>query len=116
MLLATVTVSALLATLMAYAAVRKLSHQPEVVAGYARVGVPEERLDLLAVSLLAGAAGLLLGLLWAPLGVAAAVAAVLYFLVAIAAHVRSDDLDHIPTPIAMEALAVAATVLRVATW
>jgi len=116
MQLATVTVSALLATLMAYAAVRKLSHRPEIVAGYARVGVPEERLDLLAVTLLAGAAGLLVGLLWAPLGITAAVAAAVYFLVAIAAHTRSHDLEHVLTPTVMEVLAVAATVLRVATW
>jgi DoxX-like family len=116
MFLATVTVSALLAALMAYAAVRKLSHRPEVVASYARVGVPEERLDLLAATLLAGAAGLLIGLLWAPIGIAAAGAVVVYFLVAIAAHVRSDDLEHVPTPIVMEALALAATVLRVVAW
>jgi DoxX-like family len=116
MFLATVAVSALLAGLMGYAAVRKLSHQPEVVASYTRVGVPEERLDLLAATLLAGAAGLLLGLVWAPLGIAAAVAVAVYFLVAIAAHIRSDDLEHLPTPIVMEALAVAAVVLRVATW
>jgi hypothetical protein len=111
---ATVIVSALLAALMAYAAVRKLSHQPEVVASYARVGVPEERLDLLAATLFAGAAGLLVGLLWAPLGIAAAVAIVVYFLVAIAAHIRHSDLENVPTPIVMELLAVAATALRIA--
>jgi DoxX-like family len=116
MFLATVTVSTLLAALMAYAAMRKLSHRPEVVASYARVGVPEERLDLLAVTLLVGAAGLLLGLLWAPVGIAAAVAIVVYFLVAIEAHVRGDDLEHVSTPIVLEVLAVAATVLRLATW
>jgi hypothetical protein len=116
MFLATVTISALLAALMTYAAVRKLSHQPEVVASYTRVGVPEERLDLLAATLLAGAAGLLVGLAWAPLGIAVAVAVAVYFLVAIAAHLRSDDLEHLPTPIVMEALAVAAAVLRVASW
>jgi hypothetical protein len=114
MFLATVLVSALLAALMAYAAVRKLSHRPEVVASYARVGVPEDRLNLLAATLLAGAAGLLVGLLWAPLGIAAAVAVVVYFLVAIAAHIGSDDLANVPTPVAMETLAVAAAALRIA--
>jgi hypothetical protein len=74
MFAATVVLSALLALLMSYAAVRKLSHRPEVVATYTRVGVPEERLDLLAATLLAGAAGLLIGLVWAPLGVAAGAA------------------------------------------
>jgi hypothetical protein len=112
---ATVVVSALLAILMSYAAIRKLSHRPEVVADYALVGVPEERLDLLAVTLLAGAAGLIVGLAWAPIGIAAAGATVVYFLAAIGAHIRSGDLDHIPTPIFMELLAIGATVLRAAT-
>jgi DoxX-like family len=114
MFAATVVLSALLALLMLYAAIRKLSHRPEVVATYTRVGVPEERLDLLAATLLAGAAGLLLGLVWAPLGVAAGAAIVLYFLVAIAAHIRSGDLEHLPTPIVMELLAIGATALRAA--
>ena len=35
--------------------------------------MPEDKLDYLAVILLAGAAGLVLGLVWAPLGVAAGV-------------------------------------------
>ena len=115
MFAATVLVSALLAILMSYAAVRKLSHRPEVVASYARAGVPEGKLDLLAVTLLAGAAGLLIGLIWEPLGVAVAAATVLYFLVAIGAHVRTGDFAQLPTPILMELLAVGAAVLRVAT-
>jgi hypothetical protein len=113
---ATVVVSTLLALLMSYAAVRKLSHRPEVVASYTRVGVPEERLNLLAVTLLAGATGLLIGLFWVPLGVAAAAAIAVYFLVAIAAHIRSGDLEHVATPIVLELLAIATIVLRAATW
>ena len=112
MSLATLIVSMVLAALMTYAAARKLSHRPEVVASYARVGVPEERLDVLALALIAGAAGLVLGLLWAPVGVAAGTAVVIYFLVAISAHIRSGDLENIPTPIVMELLAVAAVALR----
>jgi DoxX-like family len=113
MFLATVIVTVLLAALMAYAAVRKLSRRPEVVGSYARVGVPEERLNLLAFTLLAGAGGLLLGLAWQPLGIAAAISAVVYFLVAIAAHVRSEDLEQVPAPIVMELFAIGAAVLRI---
>jgi hypothetical protein len=111
MFFATATVTAVLAVLMSYAAVRKLSHRPEVVATYTRVGVPEDRLNLLAATLIAGAAGLLLGLLWRPIGVAAAVATAIYFLVAIAAHIHSRDLANVTTPIVMELLAVGAGVL-----
>jgi hypothetical protein len=41
---------------------------------------------------------------------------VVYFLVAIAAHTRGDDLENVPTPIVMETLAVAAALLRITTW
>jgi hypothetical protein len=61
---ATVAVSVLLATLLVYSAVRKLTHQEQVVRMYTRVGVPEDKLDYLAVILLAGAAGLILGFFW----------------------------------------------------
>lgn len=108
-------VNLLLSALLAYAAVRKLSHRPEVVETYVRVGVPEEQLDHLALILLAGAAGLVLGLLWAPIGVAAAAALVIYFLLAVAAHVRARDLGNLITPISIELLAVTALVLRLAT-
>lgn len=104
-------VCVLLAALMTYAAVRKLSHKEEVVAEYARVGVPEERLNLLAFILLAGAAGLLAGLAWAPVGIAAAIGTIGYFAVACAAHIRSHDVRHMITPVTLLALAVAALVL-----
>jgi hypothetical protein len=71
MSVAAAVVSVLLAALLALAAVRKLSHQEQIVQSYVRVGVPEDKLNCLAAILLAGAAGLMLGLLWAPIGVAA---------------------------------------------
>jgi hypothetical protein len=105
-------VNVLLAVILAFAAVRKLTHREDVVAGYARVGVPEERLNHLAFILLLGAAGLLLGLAWTPIGIAAALGVVVYFLLAIAAHVRHHDTRNLTTPIAVEAIAVAAVVLQ----
>jgi hypothetical protein len=111
---ALVVTSVLLAATLAYSAIRKLSHDPQVVAGYRRAGVPEDRLDLLAVVLLAGAAGLLLGLLWAPLGVATAAALSAYFLVAIGFHIRAGDAAHLPTPLVLALVAAAVLVLRLA--
>jgi len=111
----TVTLSVLLAALLAFAAARKLSHRREVVQTYVRVGVPEDRLDHLAVILLVGAAGLLLGLLWAPIGVVAAVGVVLYFAVAIAFHMRAHDEAHLPTPLVLALMAIAVLALRLAT-
>jgi uncharacterized membrane protein YphA (DoxX/SURF4 family) len=105
-----VIVSGLLAALLAYSAVRKLSHAPDVVESYARAGVPEDRLNLLAVVLLAGAAGLVVGLFWEPLGIAAAGALAVYFLVACSFHVRNGDAIHLPTPLLMLVLAAVALV------
>jgi hypothetical protein len=63
---------------------------------------------------MAGAAGLIIGIVWAPVGIAAATGLVCYFVLAVAAHIRYDDARRLPTPIAFEALAVAALALRVA--
>ena len=112
MSVATAAVSVLLAALLAFSAIRKLSHRPEVVEAYLRAGVPEDKLDYLAITLLAGAAGLVVGLFWDPLGLAAALALVVYFLVAMAFHLRAGDAEHLPTPLVMELLATAALVLR----
>jgi hypothetical protein len=109
----TAVVSVLLAALLVFAAARKLSHRPEVVATYTRVGVPEERLNALAALLVAGAVGLVVGLSWRPLGIAASGALVAYFLVAIGAHVRAHDERNLPVPIVMELLAAAALILHV---
>jgi hypothetical protein len=107
--------SVLLAALLAYSAVTKLSHEERFVQGYVRVGVPEDKLDYLAIILLAGAAGLVLGLFWAPVGVAATIGVVLYFLAAIASHIRADDTEHLPAPLVIGAIAAATLILRLAT-
>jgi DoxX-like family len=113
--IAYVVTSIVLAALMTFAAVRKLGHREDVVATYTRVGVPEDKLDYLAFVLLAGAAGLLAGLAWAPIGVVAAAGTVAYFLLAVAAHVRHDDRGNLPTPVAIELIALAALALRLMT-
>jgi hypothetical protein len=115
MSLAAAIVSLLLASVLTYSAIRKLSHQQEVVQTYVRVGVPEHRLNHLAVILLAGAAGLIAGLFWAPIGLASAAALVVYFLLAVGAHIGARDIAHVPTPIAIELISVTALTLRVVT-
>jgi len=114
MVVAAAVVSVLLAALLVVTAARKLGHHPAVVATYRRVGVPEERLNQLAVLLLAGAADLVLGLWWKPVGIAAAVALVAYFLLAIGAHVRARDAANIPMPALYLGLSAAALTLHIA--
>lgn len=108
-------VSILLAGLLVFSAVRKLSHRPEVVQTYKRVGVPEDQLNRLALILFAGAAGLVAGLLWAPIGIAAATGVIVYFALALAAHIRANDHKSLSTPVVIELLAIAALVLRLTT-
>jgi hypothetical protein len=111
----TAGVSLLLAAALAFAAIRKLSHRPQVVQSYTRVGVPESRLNHLALILLAGAAGLVAGLAWAPIGIASAIGVIAYFALALAAHIRAHDLENLATPAIIELLSVAVLVLRLST-
>lgn len=115
MFVATSVVSVVLAAFLTYSAAQKLSHRQHVVASYARVGVPEHRLNLLATILLAGAAGVITGLVWAPLGIAAAAGLVAYFSVAVIAHIRTGDTARLTTPLACCALAAVSLLLRAAT-
>lgn len=106
--------SLLLAALVVAAAIRKLTHHPRVVESYRRAGVPESMLNYLAVILLAGAAGLVVGIWWRPAGVAAAVGLVGYFTGAVVSHIRAHDTGRMATPIAYGALAAVVIGLRLA--
>lgn len=115
MYVATVIVTALLATVLTASAALKLSHTPAVIEFYGKVGVPADKLNYLAALLLAAAAGLVTGLLWPPIGVAAASGVVLYFAAAIGFHLRARDLKGLPNPMLLLVLAAAALVLRLLT-
>jgi DoxX-like family len=108
-------VAVVLAVVLVISATIKLTRREPYVGGYLRVGVPEDRLDYLAFTLLAGAAGLALGLVWPPIGFAAAIGVVCYFALAVAAHIRADDARNLPTPVTVVAIAVAALILRATT-
>ena len=118
MFIVAVVVSVLLALVLSGSAYAKLTKDPKVVATLVgTVGVPEERLWMLAALELAGAAGLLIGLFWAPLGIAAAIGVVLYFIGAVIGHLRVRDTApaSIGAPAVILLVAVAALVLRATT-
>jgi len=118
MFIAAVVVSVGLAIALTGSAYLKLVKDPQIIKGIVEtVGVPEERLWMLAVLELAGAVGLLIGLAWAPLGIAAAIGVILYFIGALIGHVRAHDTGpgSITPPAVILLVAVAALVLRVAT-
>ncbi|MFF0586180.1 DoxX family protein [Streptomyces sp. NPDC003781] len=83
-----------------------------VLANSAEVKVPASWLPWLAGLKAAGAAGLLVGLLgFRPLGIAAAVGLVLFFVGAVTAHVRARVFHNIAFPAGYLALNAAALAL-----
>ncbi|MFV0318670.1 MAG: DoxX family protein [Microthrixaceae bacterium] len=114
MFIAAVIVSVLLAFIAASSAAMKLQRHPQVVAAInGTVGVPMERLPVLAMLELAGALGLIIGLWVTPIGVAAATGLFLYFLGAVIAHVRVGDTKGVRQPVLPLVLSVAAIILLV---
>jgi hypothetical protein len=96
----------------AAAAAADFSRARLVLANAAELGVAESWLPLLGALKAAGAAGLLIGLLGArPIGVAAAIGLVVFFIGAIATHIRARVLYNLAFPGFYLALAVAALIL-----
>jgi DoxX-like family len=109
-----VAVTVLTVCLNAAVAVADLVKARFVLATAGEVGVPRAWLPYLGALKAAGAAGLLLGLLGIrPLGIAAAVGLVLFFLGALGAHVRARVFHNIAFPAAFFVLAGATLTLVV---
>ncbi|MCV7443143.1 DoxX family protein [Mycobacterium paraense] len=86
-----------------------------VLANSAEVGVPRSWLPPLAAAKLAGAAGLVVGLLGLPaLGIAAAAGLVLFFVGAVITHLRAGVLYNIAFPGAYLCLSAATLALSIA--
>ena len=113
MFIATVIVSVLLAAVLLISARGKLVHDPAQMKTMSKVGFPEDKLWLLAAAEIAGAAGLVIGLFWAPLGIVAAVGVVAYFVGAVSSHLRVRDVQ-VAAPVVLLIAGVAALVLRLA--
>ena len=118
MFIVTAVISVLLAAVLAGSAFAKLTKNPQVIEGLVhRVGVPEDQLWVLAGLELAATAGLIIGLFWAPLGIAAAIGVILYFIGALIAHFRANDTAAatVLPPTVILLVAVATLALRIAT-
>jgi len=107
-------ITILLAAMAAFSGVGKIRRDPRIVRVIHEViGVPLSYFPLLAACEFAGALGLLLGILWPPLGVAAGIGLVLYFVGAVASHLRVGDVKGIGPAAFMLAVAAAALVMRI---
>jgi hypothetical protein len=114
MFLATVIVTALLVAGLLGSAAGKVTKQAAVITNLTAVGVPEQRIPLLAIPETAGALGLVGGLFWWPIGIAAAIGVIIYFVLAVSAHIRVRDKNFGPAAFLL-VLGVADLILRLAT-
>ena len=106
----------LVAALVLFSALGKIRRDPHIVqVVHEIVGVPLKYFPALAACEAAGAMGLLLGILWPPLGVAAGIGLMLYFLGAVVSHLRVGDVKGIGPALFMLTLAAGALVLRILT-
>jgi hypothetical protein len=117
MFIALVVAALLLAVMCASSASLKLRRDERAVAAIGgTVGVPLRMFPVLAALELAGAAGILIGLWFEPLGVAAAAGLVIYFVCAVIGHLRVGDTKGLTMPVLPLVLAIAVLALRIATF
>jgi uncharacterized membrane protein YphA (DoxX/SURF4 family) len=108
-----VTISLLLTAVCLLPAAGKLTGQPKMRQSAVHFGIPWPRYRLIGVAELAAAAGILIGLWWHPLGVAAAAGMALLLLSAVTAHRKAADSVKEMAP-ALLALAITAAYLAIA--
>ena len=114
MQIAYLTVAIVLAAMVLFSGVGKLRNDPHIVKViHETVGVPMKYFPALAVCEFAGAAGLVLGVWWPLLGIAAGVGLVIYFAGAIVSHLRVGDLRGIGPAAMLLTMSAAALCLRI---
>jgi hypothetical protein len=109
----TAIVSGLMAAVLLMSGRGKIVRDPAQMKTLAKVGFPEHRVGLLAAAEIAGALGLIVGLFWWPVGVAAATGIIAYFLGATGSHLRVRDWQ-VGAPAMLLLAGMAALVLRIA--
>ena len=116
MFIALVITTVLLAVICLNSAVMKLRENEQVVAIIGgTVGVPARYFPVLAALEILGAVGIVAGLWLTPLGIAAAIGLVAYFVGAVTGHLRVRDIKNLTMPLPPLVLAIAVLVLRLAT-
>ncbi|PSM42407.1 DoxX family protein [Streptomyces dioscori] len=105
-------VAALMSAVLLASAGAKFTRPKRLVDQMSTLGLPFGMLPFLGLAQVAGAGGLVIGLWWGPLGIAAAVGLALYFVGAVATHLRVGDLKGTLPAAVLTAAAVALVVLR----
>ncbi len=115
MFIAYAVVGALLALGVLASATAQITGNKVVLENMVRLGIPKGLLPFLATCLVAGGIGLLIGFWYPPLGIAAGVGLVAYFVGAVIAHLRKGDIKGLPAPMLFLILAAAVLFLHVQT-
>jgi isoprenylcysteine carboxyl methyltransferase (ICMT) family protein YpbQ len=99
-----------------FSGIFKLQHHPQAVQIiHELIGVPLGLFPVLAACEFAGAAGLLAGIRWAGLGIAAAVGLVIYFVGAMISHMLAADFAGLGSPGYMLVIALVLLGIRIKT-
>jgi hypothetical protein len=113
MFLAYTIIAIVTSLLLTFSGVGKLRHDSHQVHGIHEViGVPMRWFPWLAACEFAGAAGLLVGIAWGPLGIVAAGGIIAYFVGAIVAHLWVGDVKGLVSPIVLLLVVVVLLVTR----
>ena len=115
MFIAYVVVASLLALVLIGSGRAKLVRDEKVTEGMHKIGVPDSWFPRLSALEFAGALGLIVGIFYRPLGIAASAGVVAYFIGAIATHLRAKDTKGLPMPTVLMAAAVAPLLFGIAT-
>lgn len=106
-------ITSVVAALLAFSAIMKIRRDPHTVQViHETVGIPMSYFSLLAVCEFAGALGLVFGIRWPLVGIAAGVALALYFVAAIISHLRVGDVRGLGPPVFMFVAVMVALTLR----
>jgi len=109
-------ITILFAAMVAFSGLGKIRRDPRIVhVIHEVVGVPLKYFALLAACEFAGGLGLVLGIWWPSLGVAAGIGLVIYFVGATVSHLRVGDVKGMGPAVFMLALAAGALALRILT-
>ncbi|MFD3515315.1 DoxX family protein [Streptomyces sp. NPDC058657] len=115
MFIAYVVLAVLLSILLVFSARSMLVKDKDIMETLDRLGVPKGWIPALALLKFAGAVGLLIGIFYRPLGIAAAIGVVLFFVGAVISHLRVKDVKGSPVPVVLALLAAAPVVFGLAT-
>jgi len=107
-----IALSVLVAAACFVPALAKLGSHPKMLASADHFGIPWSRYRLIGVAELAAGAGVIAGLSWVPIGIAAASGMAVLILGALTIHRRSGDRPQEAAP-ALFTLAISLTYLAV---